>query len=201
MSSLRSSMILGVLVLLGSVAVYPWLPAEVPIHFDLSGRVDATAPRAIGAFLLPAITLLVIGIVARATRTRPPQERAPIAATILLTTALLAGLQLIVVRAALLGATDVALALGTLLALASLGLALLLPRVRRNPHVGIRTPWTLGSDEVWARSHRLGGYLFAAAGLIGLASVALGRPEIAIGALAAAALAAAAGSWWIARRA
>lgn len=200
MSSLRSSVLLGALALLASMAVYPWLPAEVPIHFDLSGHVDATAPKAIGAFLLPAIALLVVGIVARATRTRPADERAPLAATTLLCTALLVGLQLIVVRAALLGATDVALALGTLLALASLGLALLLPRVRRNPHVGIRTRWTLGSDEVWARSHRLGGYLFAAAGVIGLGSVAFGRPEIAIVALAVAALAAAAGSWWIARR-
>lgn len=201
MSSLRSSTALGVLSLLTSLAVYPWLPAEVPIHFDLSGQVDGTAPKAIGALLLPASTLLMIGFVAWATRARSASERGPIAATVLLSSALLVGLQLIVLRAALLGATDVALALGTLLALASLGLALLLPRVRRNPFVGIRTPWTLGSDEIWARSHRLGGYLFAASGVIGLASVALGRPEIAIVALVVAAVAAGAGSWWIARHA
>lgn len=201
MSSMRSSVILGVLTLAASAAIYPWLPAEVPIHFDLHGRVDGTAPRAIGAFLLPVIGLLTIGIVARAARARPAAERAPMGATTLLTTALFAGLQLVMMRAALVGATDVGLALGTLLALASLGLALLLPRVRRNPVVGIRTPWTLASDETWARSHRLGGYLFAAAGVIGLAGVALDHPEIAIASLAVAALAAVPGSWLISRRA
>jgi uncharacterized membrane protein len=34
-----------------------------------------------------------------------------------------------------------------------------LPRLRRNLVWGIRTPQTLGSDEVWKRVHRLGGYI------------------------------------------
>ena len=33
-------------------------------------------------------------------------------------------------------------------------LGLVMPRVRRNPWVGVRTPWTLASDENWARTHR-----------------------------------------------
>lgn len=32
--------------------------------------------------------------------------------------------------------------------------------------VGIRTPWTLSSEEVWIKTHRLGGKLMMAAGLI-----------------------------------
>lgn len=199
MSSLRSSVILGVLVLAASAVVYPWLPAEVPIHFDLSGRVDDTAPKVIGAFLLPVMSLLIVGAVALFSRRRAESERAPLAAVVLLTSALFAGLQLIVLRAAMLGVTDVALALGTLFSLTSLGLALLLPRLRRNWIVGIRTPWSLASDETWARSHRLGGYLFAAAGVIGIAGVALGRPEISIIALVVAAIGAGVGSWALSR--
>jgi len=42
----------------------------------------------------------------------------------------------------------------------------LLPRCRPNWFVGIRTPWTLSSDRVWEKTHRLGGRLFAAAGLL-----------------------------------
>ena len=30
-------------------------------------------------------------------------------------------------------------------------------KVRKNFFIGIRTPWTLASDEVWNRTHRLGG--------------------------------------------
>jgi uncharacterized membrane protein len=40
------------------------------------------------------------------------------------------------------------------------------PRARPNWFVGIRTPWTLSSDRVWEKTHRLGGKLFVAGGLI-----------------------------------
>jgi uncharacterized membrane protein len=32
--------------------------------------------------------------------------------------------------------------------------------------VGIRTPWTLASEEVWIKTHRLGGKLMVASGLV-----------------------------------
>ena len=36
----------------------------------------------------------------------------------------------------------------------------------RNFFFGIRSPWTLASDEVWKRTHAVGGWLFVVAGLI-----------------------------------
>jgi uncharacterized membrane protein len=39
----------------------------------------------------------------------------------------------------------------------------LLPYIRRNWFFGIRTPWTLSSDEDWAKTHRLGRPLFMVA--------------------------------------
>jgi uncharacterized membrane protein len=41
-------------------------------------------------------------------------------------------------------------------------------KLRRNFWAGIRTPWTLASDVVWERTHRLGGWLFVATGLLGV---------------------------------
>ena len=46
---------------------------------------------------------------------------------------------------------------GLVLLLAAMGN--LFPAVRRNPYFGIRTPWTLRSDAVWGRTHRLFGHL------------------------------------------
>lgn len=40
--------------------------------------------------------------------------------------------------------------------------------IRPNYFIGIRTPWTLQSDEVWRKTHRLAGRLLIAAALIGL---------------------------------
>ena len=38
-------------------------------------------------------------------------------------------------------------------------------KLRRNFFIGIRTPWTLASDAVWERTHRVGGRLFMLGGL------------------------------------
>jgi uncharacterized membrane protein len=42
----------------------------------------------------------------------------------------------------------------------------LLPKAPRNFFIGIKTPWTLANEDVWFRTHRLGGKLFVISGLI-----------------------------------
>jgi uncharacterized membrane protein len=54
----------------------------------------------------------------------------------------------------------------------------LLGRAKRNYMVGIRTPWTLASDEVWDRTHRLGARLFMGAALLMLVGIIW--PDLAI---------------------
>jgi uncharacterized membrane protein len=51
-----------------------------------------------------------------------------------------------------------------------------LGKVRKNFYVGVRTPWTLASDIVWERTHRLAAWLFVIAGLGGFVAVMLGIP-------------------------
>jgi uncharacterized membrane protein len=41
-----------------------------------------------------------------------------------------------------------------------------LPKVPNNFFIGIKTPWTLSNEEVWQKTHRLGGWAFVIAGLI-----------------------------------
>ena len=45
-----------------------------------------------------------------------------------------------------------------------------MPRMRPNWWFGVRTPWTLSNDRVWARTHRLAGFSMTAAGLVMIAS-------------------------------
>ncbi len=47
----------------------------------------------------------------------------------------------------------------------------LLERSKRNMFVGIKTPWTLASDRVWNKTHRLGGILFKIAGVLSLGGI------------------------------
>jgi uncharacterized membrane protein len=41
-----------------------------------------------------------------------------------------------------------------------------LPKIPRNWFFGIRSPWTLASDVVWVKTHRLGGWVFFVAGIL-----------------------------------
>ncbi|WP_394172842.1 SdpI family protein [Thalassotalea litorea] len=43
-----------------------------------------------------------------------------------------------------------------------------LSKTRSNFFIGIRTPWTLSSDDNWRKTHHLGGRLFMLAGVLGL---------------------------------
>jgi len=46
-----------------------------------------------------------------------------------------------------------------------------LTNIKRNWFVGFRTPWTLSSDSVWEKTHRLGARLFEAAGVLVVLSI------------------------------
>jgi uncharacterized membrane protein len=76
-----------------------------------------------------------------------------------------------------------------------------LSKFPRNFFVGIRTPWTLASDEVWNRTHRLGGWVFILAGLV-LAATAFfpGAMPVVIVVVVVAALVPVLYSLWLYRR-
>jgi uncharacterized membrane protein len=85
---------------------------------------------------------------------------------------------------------------GILLALALIGNVL--GKVRRNPYVGVRTPWSLSSDAVWVPTHRLAAHLLFGVGIVGSVVVWLGiPPAVCLGALLVAALIPAAYSWFL----
>lgn len=42
----------------------------------------------------------------------------------------------------------------------------MMPKFKSNFFVGIKTPWTLSSTEVWNRTHRFAGYLWFAGGIL-----------------------------------
>ena len=59
-----------------------------------------------------------------------------------------------------------------------------LPKTTRNRTMGIKLPWTIGNDENWQKTHRLGGRLWVVSGVLIIIS-AFFTIEIAIGVLIA----------------
>lgn len=57
-------------------------------------------------------------------------------------------------------------------------LGVLMKKTKRNWSVGIRTPWTLTSDKVWDKTHKIGGKLFKISGIIAIIGIVSGKYAI-----------------------
>jgi uncharacterized membrane protein len=183
-----------------TVGVYSRLPDPMPVHFDWRGRADGYLPRAIAAPMLLALApatwaFVRFGGALLSGEARERYQRSPIAGASLLLTAFMVGLHLCVLWAAL---HDGAFGRGFSLLVASLWMALglLLPKVRRNPFMGVRVRWSLRSDENWARTHRFAGQCFVAGALVGFA---VGSLPLTLIAVLSSAIVPVVYSWWLGR--
>jgi uncharacterized membrane protein len=86
---------------------------------------------------------------------------------------LVAAIQVLVVGAALGWDVHMSVGLPLLLGLLFLVIGNVMGRVRPNWFLGIRTPWTLTSDEVWRKTHRIGSRMFMVGGLVLVAAALL----------------------------
>jgi len=151
-----------------SLAVYSRLPDQVPVHWGSSGEANRYGTRIEGAFLMPAlmITLLVI---MRWYPSRDPRSaniakfRDAYDTVVTGTIALLTGIHVLALGDALGWQVDMARAVMISIGVLFILVGNLLPVVRSNFILGIRTPWTLSSETVWTRSHRVGGYAMVGA--------------------------------------
>ncbi len=50
----------------------------------------------------------------------------------------------------------------------------LMEHAEPNWFIGIRTPWTMSSDSVWKKTHRMGGKLFKLAGIVSMIGILAG---------------------------
>ena len=156
---------------IASAVVYPRLPETIPTHWDFSGHPNGWSSRFWGAWLIP-IFLLGMRALARILPRIDPRGSnyakfggafEAIIDTIML---FMLALHIVALRAALGHPMQMQRILPIGVGVVLIVIGNLLPRARPNWFVGIRTPWTLSSDRVWEKTHRFGGRLFVAGGLI-----------------------------------
>lgn len=167
--------------LIFSAAVYSRLPERVPVHWNISGEPDRFGTRLEGAFFLPVVMIIMLTIMrwfptldprgANIARFRTAYDT--IVATMV---AFMAAVHVLVLGNSLGWTINI-----TTVALVGLGVLIMvlgnvLPIVRSNFIFGIRTPWTLSSERVWTRAHRVGGYTMVAGGLVVVISAFLPQP-------------------------
>lgn len=154
-----------------TAVVFPRLPETIPTHWNLAGQVDGTSGRAWGAWAMPVLLVLTWGMLRWLPAIDPRGQNYSRFASAFEGIMVLVMLFVFAAHVVILGAAlglpvsiDRLAPIG--MGLLLMGIGNLLPRARPNWFVGIRTPWTLSSDRVWERTHRVGGYLFVAGGAL-----------------------------------
>lgn len=153
-----------------SAAVYGRLPERMATHWNLAGEPDGWSGRA-GAWLLPAVALGTWALLMALPRVDPRGDnyarfRDTYLLVVNLTLLLLGVLHVATLGSALGWPVEVDRVVNAVLGVLFVAMGNVLPRVRPNWFLGIRTPWTLESDRVWRETHRLGGRVFVAGGCL-----------------------------------
>ena len=176
---LRALAILVVASVVAMLAISAWAwgrvpdDAQIPIHWGIDGQPNGYAPKWVGFLFTPALGLVLGAVFLVIPRIDPRREHliASTRAWVAITGSAMVLLVLVhaAVVAAALGAT---FDMGRVVAIVIGGLFVVignfLGKTRSNWFMGIRTPWTLSSERSWTKTHRLGGRLFMAVGLLSI---------------------------------
>ncbi len=166
-----------------TAVVFPGLPEKLPTHWGISGQPDAWSDKASACMftlgLMIGLPLLVYGLSKLSPKGFEMAGFGPALNAIVITLMSLGGfIHVVMIEAARNPKLDSGRFIlgGVFLFFGILGN--FLGKIKKNFWVGVRTPWTLSSDEVWIKTHRLAARLWAAAGFVGAFLAVLGLNPI-----------------------
>ncbi len=174
-------------------AIWNDLPEQVPLHWNLQGEVDRWGSRD-ELWLIPVLTTLLIYVLFLVIPLIDPKKRlgemgSKYGQLKFLMVASMSALAVVILHMARSGekvsATPVLVVVGILVAV----LGNYMKTVRPNYFIGIRTPWTLESPEVWNKTHQLSGKLWFLGGVVIVAAALLFEGAVQFGLVLSIALA------------
>lgn len=179
--STRTTVIVAVLLIVFSLAfsfaVYGSLPEQMASHWNTTNQVDGYLPRFWGAYLMPIMSvgmLLLFLVIPQIDplKANIAKFREYFNAFIAIMVAFLAYVHVLTILWNL-GSDrfNMGSAIMPAIGLIFVFAGIMMRKAKRNFFVGIRTPWTLSSDWVWDRTHRIGSVLFVLSGALALLGV------------------------------
>jgi len=165
--------ILAIIILSFIVGIYfyPRMPEEMATHWDAQGQVDGYMLKFGGLFLMPFVLVGLALLFIAIPRIDPLKENIEKfrkyydGFIILLFVFMLSThFQIILWNIGFKISPNVIGPIG--LGILFFYLGIVCENAKRNWFIGIRTPWTLSSDVVWDKTHKIGGKLFKIAGVI-----------------------------------
>lgn len=161
--------------------VYPTLPEKVPSHWNFAGEVDSWSSPVWGAFGIPLLNLGLYCLFLIIPKIDPNKEKyAQFAGAYnafrYVFHLFFVGLYATVILAAQGHTVNVGQIVPMGVAVLLVVMGNYMGKVRKNYFFGIKTPWTLASEEVWQKTHRMAGPLWVLSGIVGFIAALFGGP-------------------------
>ena len=161
--------IILILIVLISIAVYGILPTHLPIHFILTGTVDGTAPKLEGISFMPVMELILWLISSFGIKDINLKKVIDGIGIILFLA------QLAIIGVALKPTANINMINAVALSCMIIIIALMTRNNKINRYIGIRTTRIISSDKIWKKTNAFASNLLLAVDGIGFILVTNGR--------------------------
>ena len=171
------ALILLILSFAASFFAYPYLPDKIAIHWNMEGNADGFSGKAFGLFLVPIISIFFYMLLLLMPKIDPLKKNIDkfsgyYYGFINIFLAFMLYLHIITIAQNSGFAFNMAYALIPAMAVLFFIVGMVLEKAKMNWTMGIRTPWTMSSENVWNKTHKLGAKCFKAAAVASLAGLA-----------------------------
>lgn len=155
---------------------YYLMPEKMASHWNIEGKVDGYVSKDFGVFFLPLFLLILVIILLLVPNIDPLKKniekfKDDYEMFIVLFTVFFFYLYVLTLLWNMETVFNMNTALMPAFGIFFYYIGVLLKKAKRNFFIGIRTPWTLSSDKVWDKTHKLGSKLFKLAGLLSILSI------------------------------
>ncbi len=166
-----------------SIYFYPHLPQWIVTHWGIDGQADGYMAKPVGLFIFPIVLTLLYFLFLYLPQIDPLKRnlqkfRSYFDVFMLLVTLFLFYVYLLTLFWNIGIEFNMIQLLSPAFAILFYYAGILINHAKRNYFVGIKTPWTLSSDVVWNKTHRLGSKLFKVVGIIALLGIFVPRLAI-----------------------
>ena len=164
------TLVLIALALLAGAVLWNQLPDQMASHWNADDQVNGYMPKFWGVLMMPLITLGMFVLFLVIPNIDPlkaniAQFRESFNVFIVLIVAFMLYIHGLTLAWSLgYQGFKMSAAMLPFMGILFIAIGYMLRKAKRNFFIGIRTPWTLSSDNVWDKTHKLGSVLFMASG-------------------------------------
>ncbi len=158
-----------------NVLTYLVLPGKIPVHFNIAGKPDRWGSKGeyIALSLAALFVIFILYIIIPEIDPKRRNLQGSRGYHIIFRIVLLLAVLISVIPYVYFRGISISKSIAVLMGLFFILVGNYLPTIKPNYFVGIRTPWTLENEEVWRKTHRIGGWTFAITGIVLIFSILL----------------------------